>query len=61
MLTSASRATVSLFLVAFLISSCKTSSSADLYPTYDPFAPVGGAGTQIAPVSVGQVMQSTRP
>jgi murein DD-endopeptidase MepM/ murein hydrolase activator NlpD len=32
-----------------------------MYPTYDPFAPVGGPGTQVAPISVGQVSQPTRP
>jgi LasA protease len=60
MLTSASRNIVYFLLVAFLISSCNTSGSADQYPTYDPFAPVGGGNTQISPNSGGEAIQSTR-
>lgn len=58
MLVFSSRLTTCFLLVSVLISSCSTNSSADAYPTYDPFAPVGGAGT--TPVSVGDVFQSTR-
>ncbi|RPH74325.1 LysM peptidoglycan-binding domain-containing protein, partial [bacterium] len=32
----------------------------EAYPTYDPFAPVSGPGTQVAPISAGQVIQPTR-
>src|SRR5512133_1641699 len=65
MLNPASRLTVC-FLLVILLSSCNTSSpieaySTETYPTYDPFAPVGGPGTQIAPSSVGQVSPPTRP
>ena len=31
-----------------------------MYPTYDPFAPINGDGSQIAPVPVGDVMQPLR-
>ncbi|HSL43784.1 MAG TPA: LysM peptidoglycan-binding domain-containing protein [Anaerolineales bacterium] len=47
-----------LFLLAFLISSCAPRIPAeDAYPTYDPFAPVGGSGNQ---AGSGQVVQAAR-
>jgi murein DD-endopeptidase MepM/ murein hydrolase activator NlpD len=55
---AARRYTIRVVLVMFLLSSCGTSSSADAYPTYDPFAPVGG--TQFAPVGGGEAVQSSR-
>lgn len=61
MLSPTSRLTVCLLLAALLISSCGSVNSSDAYPTYDPFAPLGGSGTQVAPVSVGEVIQATRP
>jgi LasA protease len=64
MSTLAARVTVC-FLLATLLSSCNTSSPTEVptevYPTYDPFAPVGGPGTQVAPISVGEVLPPTRP
>ncbi|HET9911970.1 MAG TPA: LysM peptidoglycan-binding domain-containing protein [Anaerolineales bacterium] len=65
MLSPTSRLAVC-FLLVILISSCNTSSPTEatptaMYPTYDPFAPVGGPGTQVAPISVGQVSPPTRP
>jgi LysM repeat protein len=60
MLSPASRFTIYLVFIALLISSCNTSGAADQYPTYDPFAPVDGGGTQIAPAPGGQVIQSAR-
>src|SRR5262245_8818679 len=42
-------------LVTFVISSCSAAGSANAYPTYDPFAPLNGSGTQIAPVQPGEV------
>ncbi len=56
----ASRPFVCFLLVAFLLSSCNSTNPSDLYPTYDPFAPVNGTGSQVAPVSVGEVMQPLR-
>ncbi|MBN2116548.1 MAG: LysM peptidoglycan-binding domain-containing protein [Anaerolineales bacterium] len=65
MLISASRLIVCCLLAALLASSCTPSSptevSTEVYPTYDPFAPVGGPGTQAAPISAGQVSPPTRP
>src|SRR5687768_14606894 len=57
MFASPARFTICFFLVFFLISSCRKSSSADAYPTYDPFAPVNGTGSQVAPVPGSDVMQ----
>jgi murein DD-endopeptidase MepM/ murein hydrolase activator NlpD len=55
------RLTRCLLLVAFLLSSCGPAGSAeDAYPTYDPFAPVGGSGDQVGPVAVGESVQAAR-
>ena len=40
--SSSLRLTSYVFLFAILISSCSPSSPTDLYPTYDPFAPLNG-------------------
>ncbi|HLO32158.1 MAG TPA: LysM peptidoglycan-binding domain-containing protein [Anaerolineales bacterium] len=61
MLTAASRLTVLFLLVTLLSSSCNSTGSSNAYPTYDPFAPVGGSGTQSASVPVGAVIGATRP
>ncbi len=63
MLTPASRITACILLVTLLGSSCTaspTSSPTAAYPTYDPFAPVNGSGTSVAPIQVGEVIQATR-
>lgn len=60
MSTFAARITVCFLLVTVLISSCKASSPTEAYPTYDPFAPVSGPGSPVAPISVGEVIQATR-
>lgn len=51
-----SRFTTLVLLGALLISSCGTNSPADAYPTYDPFAPINGTGSQVAPVPGSDVM-----
>ncbi|MGE5774998.1 MAG: LysM peptidoglycan-binding domain-containing protein [Chloroflexota bacterium] len=60
----ASRLTICILLAALLGSSCTsnatTSAPTEMYPTYDPFAPVNGSGTLVAPVQMGQVIQPTR-
>jgi len=56
----AARITIGFLLVTLFISSCTSSSPTEAYPTYDPFAPVGGPGTQVAPISVGEVIRPTR-
>ena len=61
MYVAPSRLTTCLVFLTVLISSCNTSSQADTYPTYDPFAPVGGSGTQMAPISVGGSFQAVDP
>jgi LysM repeat protein len=61
MLISASRLTICFLLAALLASSCTTSSPTEAYPTYDPFAPVNGSDTQIAPISAGEVSPPARP
>jgi LasA protease len=61
MRTSPSRLTIYFFVATFFISSCSTTSSADAYPTYDPFAPVNGSSSSVAPVSGGEVIQASRP
>lgn len=59
MLAVTSRLTSCLLLAAVMISSCGTFPSAEeAYPTYDPFAPVGGSGNQVVPV--GEAVQATR-
>jgi LysM repeat protein len=55
-----SRVTVCLLLAVLFGSSCTTSSPTEAYPTYDPFAPLNGSGTQVAPIQIGAVIQSTR-
>ena len=54
------RFTSFILLVFLLISSCSKSSSADAYPTYDPFSPIHATGSQVAPVPAGNVMQPLR-
>src|SRR5688572_16013990 len=51
-----SRITTLLLLGAVLISSCGASVPTDAYPTYDPFAPINGSGSQVAPVPGSDVM-----
>jgi LasA protease len=51
---------VYLLLLILFISSCSTSNPSNLYPTYDPFAPVNGASSQVAPVQVGEFVRSTQ-
>jgi LysM repeat protein len=43
-------------LLALVISSCAGMGPSNAYPTYDPFAPLNGAGTPIAPVQQGEVV-----
>ena len=43
-------------LLALIISSCAGAGPSNAYPTYDPFAPISGAGTQISPVQPGEVL-----
>jgi LasA protease len=52
-----SRFIIGVLLVTLLLSSCSKSSAADAYPTYDPFAPVNGTGSEVAPVPGSNVMQ----
>jgi LasA protease len=54
------RFTIYFLIVAVLLSSCKKSSSAEAYPTYDPFAPVNGSSSEPAPVPGSNVMQPLR-
>src|SRR5690349_16233982 len=61
MLTSASRFTVSLLLATLLLSSCNTAGSTSAYPTYDPFAQVGGSGTQGGSIPVGEAIGAATP
>ncbi len=61
MFTSASqRLTVSILLLTFFVSSCSSSSPSNLYPTYDPFAPVNGSSSQVAPVEVNEFVRATK-
>jgi LasA protease len=60
MLPATPRLTVSLLFIALVVSSCSTSSSSDSYPTYDPFAPVHGTSSQVAPVQVGEFVSATK-
>ncbi|HEU4744931.1 MAG TPA: LysM peptidoglycan-binding domain-containing protein, partial [Anaerolineales bacterium] len=55
-----SRFTIFFLLGALLLSSCGTGNQTDAYPTYDPFAPVNGTGSQAAPVGGSDVMQPLR-
>src|ERR1044071_3822886 len=61
MLTRASCFTVSLLLATLLLSSCNTAGSSSAYPTYDPFAPVGGSGTQGGALPVGEATGAATP
>ncbi|HEY9529042.1 MAG TPA: LysM domain-containing protein, partial [Anaerolineales bacterium] len=54
------RYTICFLLGALLLSSCGTGNQADAYPTYDPFAPVNGGDSQVAPVGGSDVMQPLR-
>ena len=49
-----------ILVVSLFASSCSTSGPSNLYPTYDPFAPVNGASSQVAPVEVGEFMRATQ-
>jgi murein DD-endopeptidase MepM/ murein hydrolase activator NlpD len=59
MLNSAPRLTI-WFLFLVLLVSCSRTSPTETYPTYDPFAPIGGTGSESAPVSGSDVMQPLR-
>src|SRR5574339_837807 len=56
LLASPSRSAVCILLVTFLLSACGTNLPAEAYPTYDPFAPVGGEGN----VPMGEAVQAVR-
>src|SRR5258705_7486656 len=61
MFTSASqRLTICFLLLTIFVSSCSTSSPSNLYPTYDPFAPVNGSGSQVAPVELNEFIRATK-
>ena len=61
MSTSASQRLTAFFLfITILVTSCSTSSPSNLYPTYDPFAPVNGSGSQVAPVEVNEFVRGTK-
>jgi LasA protease len=45
MFVTTSRVAAGILLITLVLSSCTASNPADAYPTYDPFAPVGGAGS----------------
>jgi murein DD-endopeptidase MepM/ murein hydrolase activator NlpD len=60
MSTFAARISVCSLVVILFSISCTPGSPTEAYPTYDPFAPVSGPGTQVAPISAGQVIQPTR-
>ncbi len=51
------RITTYLLLFTLFISSC-FSSSPNVYPTYDPFAPVNGTSVVPAPIQPGEVVQA---
>ena len=46
--------------VGLFLSSCSSSGPSNLYPTYDPFAPVNGASSQVAPVEMGEFVRGTQ-
>jgi len=60
MFAFSARLTICFLLGAVLISSCGAGNQADAYPTYDPFAPVNGSESQVAPVGGSGVMQPIR-
>ena len=60
MLSPASRLTAWFLFIGLILSSCTPSNPSDAYPTYDPFAPVNGTGSQVAPVPGSDVMQPLR-
>jgi LasA protease len=61
MFTSApQRLTASFLLITFFASACSTSSPSNSYPTYDPFAPVNGSGSQVAPVEINEFVRATK-
>src|SRR5215216_4314136 len=49
-----------ILVVNLFVYSCSTSGPSDLYPTYDPFAPVNGASSQVAPAEVGEFVRATQ-
>ena len=53
------RLTTYYLLITLFISSCSSSGNSNAYPTYDPFAPLGGTSTAIAPIQPGEIIQST--
>ena len=57
---SASRPIGTFLLITLFVSSCSRSAPASPYPTYDPFAPINGAGSDVAPAPAGNVMQPLR-
>src|SRR5215211_5520069 len=60
MLICVSRLTAWFLLITLLLSSCNPSNPSDAYPTYDPFAPVDGTSSQVAPSPGNDVMQPLR-
>lgn len=53
-----SRFTTYYLLITFFISSC-SSSSGNVYPTYDPFAPVTGTSFTPVPIQPGEIILAT--
>jgi murein DD-endopeptidase MepM/ murein hydrolase activator NlpD len=51
------RLIVFLLLLTLFVASCSTSGPSNVYPTYDPFAPVSGSNSQ---VPVGEFAQGTQ-
>ncbi|HZJ23696.1 MAG TPA: LysM peptidoglycan-binding domain-containing protein, partial [Anaerolineales bacterium] len=47
-------------LLTIFICSCSAAGSSNAYPTYDPFTPLNGSGTQIAPIQPGEFIQEFR-
>jgi murein DD-endopeptidase MepM/ murein hydrolase activator NlpD len=45
--------------LTLILSSCSTTNSSDLYPTYDPFAPVNGTSIAPATIQAGVVIADT--
>jgi len=59
-ISASQRLIACILAVSLFLSSCSTSGPSNLYPTYDPFAPVNGASSQVAPVEVGEFMRATQ-
>ena len=60
MLTPTSRFIICLVLITILFSACRSTAPSEIYPTYDPFAPINGTGSQVAPAPGSDVMQPLR-